>query len=958
MFGLGFNKAWSQERNYLTFNEEDGLPSSTIYSIFQDSKGYIWFATDQGVSRYDGYQFNNYTISDGLSDSEVFNFFEDSSTRIWFYTLNGKVSYYLDGSFYNSQNDSTLLGLDSNSMITSVFEDNSKNIWMTVYNYGLLKYSHDEIIERYFQDDSLGHISGAFLQNNDSVYLIAGSGIFPTVPNLKKITENKKKFLPPGSADLYNSKFIRISEEKVWITNKERVYECSYKEDTLSVIFHKSEKIHVNNICKFDDEVWICTSHGTYEYSIQRKKILKNILMEQNISSVLKDSEGNYWFGTLGNGLLFHSVNRIYTVKEKGVYNQKITTLINGIDSSLWFIKSNKIECLNSNLNVKTLNFNDKMLEKGNGVNRIRFDKKNIWLATNILLIRIAEFSQSSLFISTKDIFFDDSDRLWIASAKGLYILPKEEFNNLKNRIGIVDQMEIYRVLKQRTNKIFKESRNNIYIATESEVYIKGNDERGLKLLPQLNGVKVNRFAEFGNRIFLSTQGLGVVSILKDEIKDSINSSKGLSSNVCTAIAIDNDSTIWVTTNKGLNRISGYPDNVKIETFGTFDGLSTNVINDVLIRNDTVWLATDKGLNFFNKNDFLSKKSPPKMLIESMNVDGRPIKINKSENLFSYDQNDISISYVGLSPSSGGNILYRYKLSDNSPWKFTRNRSINFSALSPGDYTFTIAAKGKTGDWSSSNSLRFKILKPYWQTYIFILFVGLFAVIIIGFIVKRILNNQKLKGLQEQRVITSELRSLKAQISPHFIFNALNSIQGELLKKQPEIALSYLGKLGKLMREVLDQSDRLFVDISQEVSILTNYLEMEKFKTGHKFDYIINVSPDIDIHKLKVPSMIIQPFVENSIWHGFSEPGKSYELSVNFDYEQEDLIITIKDNGIGVEKAKQMTKKSHNSKGLNMVLERLDALNYKRERKMRFRIEEITGKGSSNGTIVEIIVPQ
>lgn len=958
-----YSQTWSQKRNYKTFTEEDGLPSSTIYSIFQDSKGYIWFATDQGVSKYDGYRFNNYMVSDGLSDSEVFNFYEDSFGRIWFYTLNGRVSYYLNGLFYNSSNDLTLRSLDSESMITSIFEDSEKNLWVATYTDGLVKYSLSEnYLKKYLQEDSLIHVNGAFVTSDGDISLVASRGIFPFSVEKEEVVYKDKRSVPAKNVNLYNSKYAILSDSIVWISNINLTYESKIENDTLDIVFKTLKQgEYINNLCKIDNEIFICTTEGVTKYSIE-KRLFQNTLLDNNVSSVLKDNEGNYWYGTLGQGVLFEPVNNISLCTPlKGLSLSNNIKHIFRSDSSIWFSTvDNQVGYVTRNAELNIIPFKGDALKKCKGVNNIVFEKGGGWLATNLYLVKFEGLMTYKLAITSKDILIEGNSNLWIASTSGLYVIPENVLEKYKNNDFVLKGLVEYRLLEKRIKELFRDKSGNIWIASQGALYVKKERDSTLKEIQQARGKQITSITEYTNKgILLGTTGSGLIGVYGDNAY-SITDVDGLSSNVCTSVIVDNDSTIWVATNRGLNKVMGFPNKVEVEYYGELDGIGSDMVNDLLISGDTIWLATNNGLDFLIKSEFIVNKKAPSMLIERVTVNGEPITISESKNIFAYQQNDISISYVGLSPSSGGDVLYRYRLSEESSWRYTRNRSINFSSLSPGIYHFSIAAKGKIGGWSEAKVFHFEVLKPFWQSTAFIVFVIAATILIIWIIVLQILRNHRARNEQEQRVMTSELKSLKAQINPHFIFNALNSIQGELLKKQPETALSYMGKLGRLMREVLDQSDQLYVDVSQEVSIITNYLEMEKFKTGNKFDYSIDVASNVDLYKTKLPSMIIQPFVENSIWHGFSEPDTSYHLSISFDLLQmSKLVIKINDNGIGLKRAKEKTKKSHRSKGLGMVEERLEALNYRKEQKMSFKVEESKNEsGEVLGTQVTIIIPQ
>lgn len=966
-FGVIFNlcSSWvfAQERNLKVFNEDNGLPSSTIYSVFQDSKGYLWFGTDRGISKYDGYYFTNYTVSDGLADNEVFNFFEDFSGRIWFYSFNGKISYYYHNKFYCSENEPSLRSIDSKSMITSMFEDSTKNLWISTYHNGIIRIK-DGQGKRYFTKDDFEYVSAIFPISNDILGMVTQVGVKKIYFKNDSIINIGNGYLPKGNIAILSSKIARVSNAAILFEDMGAVYKYSFKDDSIIPVYGEEiTTIKINNICELDSgEIWICTSKGVFKYldSDDNQKSFTFYARNYNITSILKDTNGNYWISTLGNGVLFLSKHQTYHYsKANGLFDDNVSKLGKGKNLKIWFTYKYKgAGYIDSDNQITNINFGEIVMNDPRyGINNILMDNHTIWIAANAGLIRIRGSQQDIYSITTKDVLVYN-DSLLLGCANGVYEIPEELYNKIKNtkRTDILK----YRIKGKRANKLFMDSDYNLLVASQNELLFRPHNGNFLNN-PIIKDVQVTDIVELNkSQYMISTNGSGLYIINNFTIERQITVDDGLSSNICSSIEIDDNHNIWIATNNGLDNIINFPDHLHFQYYKTFDGLSSNIINDVLISHDTVWVATNKGIDYFKMNGGVNKLKPPQIQIESIAVNG--IKVDEVENLNSltYNQNDITINYVGIELDSDGDISYRYKLSEQASWKYTNSRILNYSSLSPGIYTFFIAAKGKSDSWSKAKHLTVNIAKPFWQTYWFITISVMVMVILVSLIVRQIIQNYRLKSVQKQKVISSELKSLKAQINPHFVFNALNSIQGELLKKQPEIAINYMGKLGRLMRKVLDHSERHYVEVSEEVSIITDYLDTEKFKTGNKFEYSIDISPEIDQDKTLIPSMIIQPFIENSIWHGFTEKDTSYMITIHFNYNDNyELEVKITDNGIGRKRASKLTKKSHKSKGLEMVNERLEALNYGKKNKMSFSIEDLIDQNRmAFGTCVILKIPQ
>lgn len=200
--------------------------------------------------------------------------------------------------------------------------------------------------------------------------------------------------------------------------------------------------------------------------------------------------------------------------------------------------------------------------------------------------------------------------------------------------------------------------------------------------------------------------------------------------------------------------------------------------------------------------------------------------------------------------------------------------------------------------------------------------------IIIGVVFNRF-SQYKLKRVITRSKIDkklAELKALKAQINPHFLFNSLNSIQAFILEGDEDNAEKYLSQHSKLMRKILNHSDKQVITLHEELETLELYISLERMRSGLDFKYTVQIDKDIDPLNLNVPSMVIQPFLENSIWHGISELRSNGELKVTFEENDKDeIIVTIEDNGKGIDTSR--VKDVKNPHGMQLVKERLEILN-------------------------------
>jgi LytS/YehU family sensor histidine kinase len=283
-----------------------------------------------------------------------------------------------------------------------------------------------------------------------------------------------------------------------------------------------------------------------------------------------------------------------------------------------------------------------------------------------------------------------------------------------------------------------------------------------------------------------------------------------------------------------------------------------------------------------------------------------------------------------------------------------------FSALPPGNYIFEAVAMNEDGVPSLERiSLPIFIAQPYWQTWWFLgLMLLLVAAIVSGLFMLRIRQIRR-KAALEKQVAVSQLTALKAQMNPHFLFNALNSIQELILQKDVANGLKYLGKFGSLTRQILETSGQEQVTLQAEVDMLSNYLELEKLRFGDSFSYTLDISADIEPEGLMIPPMLIQPYVENALKHGLLHRQTDRRLSITFRMEGEMLNVTVTDNGIGRKAAGEIVQRQsgHRSFSTKATAKRLELMITQSGAHGRVEIMDMTENGVALGTEVHLRIP-
>ncbi|MFQ5334554.1 MAG: sensor histidine kinase [Flavobacteriales bacterium] len=357
---------------------------------------------------------------------------------------------------------------------------------------------------------------------------------------------------------------------------------------------------------------------------------------------------------------------------------------------------------------------------------------------------------------------------------------------------------------------------------------------------------------------------------------------------------------------------------------------------------------------------------PPTIYIAGVRINGRDTLVRERYDLPHY-MNFITISYVGFALSNPNILHYRYTMKGlNVTPTYTNQQSVQYTTLPPGHYRFEVSAMNKNGYWSQTPAvIEFIIHPPYWETWWFRIIASLCGLLLILSVMylwmRSVRKKERERSMVKKRMADLELQALKAQMNPHFIFNTMSSIQHLITTGQKESALKYLSRLAQLMRMVMENSAKARVSVKDECNALEHYLQLESLRFKDKFSYRLVIDENVDAQYDSIPAMLIQPYVENAILHGFAEPGKKGELSIRIAKNEGGLRCIIEDNGIGRQKAeknKRRAKMFKKSRGMSITAERLEILNEINNSPLSVRIMDLTDeRNRAAGTRVEIFIP-
>jgi len=404
--------------------------------------------------------------------------------------------------------------------------------------------------------------------------------------------------------------------------------------------------------------------------------------------------------------------------------------------------------------------------------------------------------------------------------------------------------------------------------------------------------------------------------------------------------------------------------------FDHSNGLSSPDNKSFLYANGYVFIGQGSSrFEYFmlsNLDDFRSTITPylNTVSVDSLNVFTRT-GLEKDQTIrLPHHQNTLTFSFSAPEFIFPERIEYAYQLYPvENNWRYANyfNRRISYSNLNPGKYVFKLKAQHQGGNWDTlPQEYIIWIVPAFWQTTLFKLFCILAAAVFVIFIVSRriqaIRKSEQRRVEQERKLLELEAKALRSQMNPHFIFNSLNSIKSLINKKENDNAAEYLTTFSKLIRTLFQNSDKREISLYEELETCRLYTQIEKMRFGEKVDFIFEIDQTLDLKDIKVPALILQPFIENAIWHGLvpKESGGTVLLSIKKIGGAIECIID--DNGVGRELSGQYKAQyvsSHESKGISLTRSRLelDKLLNNREDTVHV-IDKTDSQGKSLGTTI------
>lgn len=968
----------SQTPSYYHYTSSDGLASSTVYDIIQDKDGFMWFATANGLSKFDGIRFKNLQTKDGLNSNSIISLAENKLGDLFIGTFEKGINVLKNGKIENYFSEKN----GKNLTISYILIDSLESAKQTIYAYtrwnplNIISPKKGGGFNLNTTNTSLRINKIEKLPNGDLLALTTTglynykSGVFSKI-NISGLPKTAIYCIYPSQDNSY----IIGAKRAIYKINNNKVIQkyninITGNNDVISILSDSNQNIWFSIMNKG----FYMIPNGTDEIiDIGKKFELQNTL----VNKYFEDKEGNIWISTFGKGvfcinnLYISSYNENDGLSSNNVYaigKDDSGKLVLGTFSGISILENGKINQLNKNSNRLIAHY--------------IYSIKNL---NNEFYVNVALGSDDPLNISYQGIKFHLFGGLSFEKLRnGLYL-----FGGRANSINIQKsfQVENNQILKfpvfgndfknNRINQIFEDTQKNVWIGTGlglCKASISINDLGEIEMTktffpsnPILNS-KISAIIQGHNNHIWIAGEKGIVNYnLKNDSIISYTSIGEYDLSSSTSLAVDDNNDLWIGNMKGLYEFNGKT----IKYLNKKTGLPSNEVYALLYDSEKnqLFLASNGGVSLIDINLF-DKKTPPQLNVTISNVKaGDSIFSNYNHLNFNPKQQDVSVNFKSLYFSSPGSVKYQYQLNDNN-WKETDNDFLDFVSLKSGRYHLKIKAKSQYSSWGNATQIIFNVTPRFIETIWFQLLI-LFTVTMLATALIIWQSRRKQHKIREELNLNERFNALKhqalsAMMNPHFIFNALNSVQYLINCNRNEEANDYIAMMAKLIRKNLDTAVHKFILLAEEIERLELYLNLEKLRLQEGFTYEIITSADVDINNIQIPNMIIQPFVENTLWHGIVNSGNKGMLSVSFAFENVEidnvisrsLIIKITDNGIGIIAAKKHQKSNHISKGISIIEERLRLLSEKMDLPQPIMFEDLSNRdNNAHGTEVIISLP-
>lgn len=981
------------QRGLIQYSKENGLISNEIRDVAYDHNGFIWLATPKGIERFDGQRFIHFKHdpADSLSiaSNDIQGLVFDGRNTIWAFTYNkGLIAIQTETFDIVNYNKRTVPSFGSNRINTfAVLND---IIWYSSVEGKL--YSFNSKSRRTIQfslrkfDPKVSSLNAILIDETDpnKLWIMASDGLYRfgvqdkggTLFKFKKSTDIN----PQASSAYRNNMSCAVQDSKgnlfIGLKRGGLLYF-----DQFQGLF-KSFPISIDDL-KYQEISSVQWRDSRYLYlCLKNKEILlfdtntkEYVRYEESERSAVMPSQITKFGSQLAiassnSGLFVHDESLIYGTKvttDLQLYavkyspDKKSAYQLRGSSSGILkriFGKGPDVIPLNGLKDVKTFYYlkdGGMVVVGANGLIRLDKQYKIVKKTLHPNHQSIDKRFQNSLLVGDSLLFVGTLDASLLCFR--LSDFSSQKIYSISDATKMDETREYFPLAIVYLD-------NAVYFSENEQLYrykIHSKEVEKIQLFNHENTDQITCLA-IGEKqkLWIGTRASGVwgYDLKTKKLTSEFTSFNGLQNDEVNQLTFDSKARLWILNPSCIaiiHTVSG-----KVQSLEKRNGISDVFGMDI----------TPDSIYFFQRNSYIvgdalknlpvRKKAVPYILqIRDMNGMSR-FSTNKIK--YAYNENNLVFEFGIRDFSNAENNVVSYRLLglDNKWINGSQKNEALYHNLPSGKYVFQLQVV--EGDESTITEYAFKITRPFWRRWWFITlsaFAGAFGIwFFMRSRIKRIQSTEQMKAEFSLQINEMESKALRAQMNPHFLFNSLNSIRLFILKDEVDNAADYIAKFSKLLRMILNYSRQDMITVYDEIQSLKLYLEFERLRFDQDFDFDLQIDGQ-EVLDCQIPPMIIQPFIENAIWHGLmprtEEGGK---IRVSFQKQLSGLYVMVQDNGIGREKAKENNRKrslKEGSVGLQITKDRLRSLTLRTKRQNEFEIEDLIDEnGRAIGTLVTL----
>ena len=1011
------------------FTEKDGLSSNNVTCILRESRSYLWVGTNYGLNRYDGRAFKQFLPGTqgseaGISNEYITALAQDEAGFIWIATRKGLNRYdprtrQFRSWFNTGANDGSL----PNDLIAALLPDGQR-LWIACDNRDLAYLDlKTGVFHQYpwkkFTDASLPASVG---KDYKTIYSIKrkserqlwlntslGLMIFDTWSGQFELcppTDKAPPALQTEDFDCAEHLLMGTWDQDVLCYNP-----CRQRWSQLRLPLATGMRDgfrRVTTIARDAERHWILSEQGLYVYEQKSKKISHIPPKKDNanhvptgpLSTYLADFQGLRWFGgeqglwQMDPFLQFFSFLPLDTTPYAS-YANRYARLLDVPALNRRFISDlyqGQLLVLENGRLIKKIPVggicyilkedHEGRIWVSGGLNLYQLDPKSLKLSKFSIKTDLFEANKTS-FLSDFDI--DHSGNYWFAGSNCGLLIYRPDSQNWE-KPGAAQGF-----ISRNINCLYADwNRQQVWVGSEDYGLFQYNPKTQRFKLYQPDSKAPDRslgaymirdvgYTRYGYMWVASDPG-GLSRFdynAQHDIFSNYNISDGLPSNQVCSIVQDTSGRLWAGSTKGLIYVG--EKNIATPVFWDKNSGLLNEYLDLPLSvgaDGNIYMGGAQGMAYVNPDSLLRVRREPPVLLNSFKVFDRELLGTFRDTIvLPWRDNFFSIAFASANLSTPERSCYSTHLEGFEPYPVAQGNQTYraFTKVPPGKYKLIIMAyRPNTG--TGYYSVWIIIEPPFWQTWWFrLLAIGALIAGIWGlyrYRVEQIRREERLKSAFNQRLAQVEMSALRAQMNPHFVFNCLNSINRFILVNEPETASEYLTKFSRLIRLILDNSRSETVPLDKELDALRLYIEMEAMRFEGRFEYQIMVDPSLQPEHLEVPPLIIQPYVENAIWHGLMHQKERGKLRIKVaplgravlpgNGGGPGLFIQIEDNGVGRARAQELKSKSAQSTkshGMELTDERIRMIRSLYGVEAQIQVEDLySPEGAAAGTRVNITI--